>query len=131
MTTVYSRPQTTSNLTLEDHVHAPRVNESGFDLVDILKLAITNLKSKNQRPKKAKSAKFPVQFVIKTAILIRKQYSVHFVNTGFIETAMLHPNKNIAGYPMSQMIFLFNVCFASWKKMLTRFHFSFLTNMKY
>ena len=46
MTTVYSRPQTTSNLTLEDHVHAPRVNDSGFDLIDILKLTITNLKSK-------------------------------------------------------------------------------------
>ena len=58
MTTVYSRPQITSNLTLEDHVHAPRVNDSGFDLIDILKLAITNLKSKNQSPKKAKSAKF-------------------------------------------------------------------------
>ena len=37
----------------------PEFNESGFDLVDILKLAITNLKSKNQRPKKAKSVKFP------------------------------------------------------------------------
>ena len=50
MTTVYSRPQTTSNLTLEDHVHSPRVNDSGFDLTDILKLAITNLKPNNQRP---------------------------------------------------------------------------------
>ena len=52
MTTVYSRPQTTSNLTLEDHVHAPRVNDSGFDLVDILKLAITNLNQKTKGPRK-------------------------------------------------------------------------------
>ena len=113
MTTVYSRPQTTSNLTLEDHVHAPRVNDSGFDLIDILKLAITNLKSNNQRSKKLSLRNSLVQFLIKTAILFRKQYSVHFVNTGFIENAMLHPNKNIAGYPMNQMIFLFNVCFIS------------------
>ena len=111
MTTVYSRPQTTSDLTLEDHVHAPRVNDSGFDLVYILKLAITNLKSKTKGPRKLSLRNSLVQFVIK--ILIRKQYSVHFVNTGFIENAMLHPNKNIAGYPMNQMIFLFNVCFAS------------------
>ena len=59
MTTVYSRRQTTSVLTLEDNVKASRVNDSDFDFVDIIKLAITNLKTNNQRPRKTKSAKFP------------------------------------------------------------------------
>ena len=61
MTTVYPRSQTetTSDLSLADDVQAPRVNDWDFDLVDVLKVAITNLKTKNQRPKINKYAKFP------------------------------------------------------------------------
>ena len=102
MTTVYSKPQTTSDLTLEHDVQALRVNDSDFDLIDIIKLAITSFKTNNQRPKKTKSAKFPVhdQFVIKTAIIIRKQYSVHIENTGFLENAMLHLSKHRCSFSM-------------------------------
>ena len=87
MITVYSRPQTTSDLTPEDDVPAARVSDSDFDLIDIIKLAINNLKTNNQKPKKTKSAKFPCSVCDKTAILIRKQYSIHIVNTTFIENA--------------------------------------------
>ena len=57
-----------SDLSLADDIQALRVNDSDFDLGDVLKLAITNLKAKNQRPKITMYAKFLVQFVIKTAV---------------------------------------------------------------
>ena len=110
MTTVYSRPQTASDLTLKDDVQAPRANDSDFDLIDIIKLSTTNLNTNNKRPKETKQNSL-VQFVIKTAKLLRNQYSVHIVNTRFIENTMLHLSENIVDYQM--MMFLFNVCFAS------------------
>ena len=48
-----------SDLSLADDVQAPRVNNSDFDFGEVLKLAITNLKTKNQRPMITMYAKFP------------------------------------------------------------------------
>ena len=61
-----------SDLPLADDVQALRVNDSDFDLGDILELAITNLKTKNQRPKITMYAKFPCSVCDKNCNVTQK-----------------------------------------------------------
>ena len=76
------------------------IKNADVGLID--KVAINKLKNINQKPRKKQLLNFHVLFVIKTVTSTKRSFFVHIVTTGFIGNVMLHPNRNIQDYQMSQ-----------------------------
>ena len=82
------------------------IKNEDVDLIVKIKAPINKLKNINQKPRKTRATKFPCD---KHCNINREAIFVHIVTTGFIGNVMLHPNKNIQDYQMSQMMPPFNV----------------------
>ena len=110
MTTVYSKLNNPSDLTSGGDSQTFVIKNADVDLTDKIKVAINKLKNINQKPRKQELLNFHVLFVIKTVTSTKRPFFVHIVTSGFIGNVMLHPNRNIQDYQMSQMMPPFNVC---------------------
>ena len=105
MTTVYSKLNNPSDLTFGGDSQTFMIKNADVNLTDTINVAINKLKNINQKPRKTRAAKFPCSVCDKNCNI--NQEAIFCTHCD----QLLHPNRNIQDYQMSQMMPLFNVCF--------------------